>query len=186
MHGLSATICLQCQTRFRMEDVDRLTRSALWGAQNRRLFAGPTTRTIPRVRRQRSRAAGRRATDDRSRTLPRPGLAVSPCDRVRETQHHSSRTSAGRAHPWPRRRSPAARALLLERAHGRLWSEDVREILQSTADGASGGAADRLGAGYLNIARALKLGARVADRRRKRHRISWSLAVAAATRRRML
>ena len=58
-------------------------------------------------------------------------------------------------------------ALLLELTAGRLWNDDVKDILLSTADPASANADGRLGAGYLNIERAVDVAQQHADRWRR-------------------
>jgi hypothetical protein len=61
-------------------------------------------------------------------------------------------------------------ALVLEAARGQLRGEELREIILSSADSASGPDADRYGAGCLNIHRAIAAAERIARREGSRTR----------------
>jgi subtilisin family serine protease len=158
--------CAHCQSRFRIEDADpSCTLGTLASARHPLVCGAFDARDVDRA------AAAFSSMGPTRDGRPKPDLAAPG---VGILALRSQPRSGGEFSPFVRKSGTSmaapqvagAAALLLGVTGGRLWNADVREILLSSADPVSGADRDgRLGAGYLNIERAVQ----AALRHRRRH-----------------
>jgi N-acetylmuramidase/Subtilase family len=177
--------CPQCQSRFRPEDADptctlgslACCRSAIvCGAYNAHDSSRPAAAFSSRGPTRGSRLLGRALPLARKPDCAAPGVAIlavrsQPAgDDAFDARVRRSGTSMSAPYV------SGCIALLFQRASGHLWNEDIHDILLSTADAA--GDVDRLGAGYVNIQRAIEMAARIGAHRESGGRRFVDLAAA--------
>jgi subtilisin family serine protease len=155
--------CATCQSKFVMDDADPACTLGTLANGDRPITCGAFDAHDP-VRAAAAFASGGPTRDGRGKPdLGAPGVGVLAV--------RSQSRGRGRSEPFTRKSGTSmsapqvagCTALLLETAAGRLWNDDVKDLLVSTVDPAPTGDR-RLGAGYLNIERAVASAQRHARR----------------------